>query len=115
MRRADPRGYSLVELVFVAALISTLTAAAIPESLTAIDEFRTSGAARYIAARMARARMDAVARSGNVAIRFVPRGSDTSMPSTSTAIATAFSAATFSGASTARSCLPNGWPTSFQA
>ena len=76
MRQSDSHGFSLIELVFVAALASTLTAVAIPEGLAALDEFRAAGATRYVAARIARVRMDAVVRSADVALRFVLRGSE---------------------------------------
>ena len=76
MRPLDRRGYSLLELIFAAALAATLTAAAVPESLTALGDYRASGAARYIAARIARVRMEAVARSADVGLRFTRTGSD---------------------------------------
>jgi hypothetical protein len=64
------RGYSVLELVFVAALGITLTAAAVPQYLSAIDDFRAVGATRYISARLQRARMEAVTRSAQVAVQF---------------------------------------------
>ena len=59
-----------MELAFVAGLVSTLSAAAIPEMLTGIDEYRTAGAARYVSTRLQRARMEAVMRSAAVAVQF---------------------------------------------
>jgi type II secretory pathway pseudopilin PulG len=64
------RGYTLLELVFVAALGLTATAAAVPQYLSAVDDFRAAGAARYMAARFQRARMEAVMRSATVALQF---------------------------------------------
>jgi type II secretory pathway pseudopilin PulG len=64
------RGYTVLELVFVAALGVTATAAAVPQYLSAVDDFRTAGAARYMAARFQRARMEAVMRSATVALQF---------------------------------------------
>jgi hypothetical protein len=63
-------GYSAVELVFAVGLAVTLAGVAVPEYRTALDDFRTAGAARYVAARLQRARMDAVARSAFVALQF---------------------------------------------
>jgi hypothetical protein len=48
---------------------------AAPQILSGLDDHRTAGAARYISARMQRARMDAVMRSGEVAIQFTRAGS----------------------------------------
>jgi hypothetical protein len=64
------RGYSLLELVFAIALGITVGAVAIPQYLAALDDFRTSGATRYVSARFQRARMEAVMRSTSVAIHF---------------------------------------------
>ena len=66
-----PRGYSLLEVVFVASLGVTLTAVAVPQYLAGLDDWRASGAARYLSARLQRARMEAVMRSAAVALRFV--------------------------------------------
>jgi type II secretory pathway pseudopilin PulG len=69
MRCTDTRGYSLVELMFVAGLIATVSAIAIPQVATGLDEFRTAGAARYISTRLQRTRMEALARSVDVAMQ----------------------------------------------
>jgi hypothetical protein len=71
MRRAA-LGYSVIELVFVAGLVTTMAGLAVPPTLTTIDDTRTAGAARYMATRLQRARMDAIKRSADVAIQFVP-------------------------------------------
>ena len=76
MRSFHSYGYSLLELIFATALATTLTAAAVPESLTALGEYRAAGAARYVASRVARVRMEAVARSADVGLRFTAAGSD---------------------------------------
>ncbi len=54
----------------VMALGVTMSAAALPEYLTALDDFRASGAARYISGRFQRARMEGVMRSATVAVLF---------------------------------------------
>jgi type II secretory pathway pseudopilin PulG len=64
-------GYTSVELVIVAGLIATMSALTLPGMLSSIDDSRARGAARYIAGRLQRARMEAVTRSSNVALQFV--------------------------------------------
>jgi len=75
-RSSTGRGYSLLEVLFVLGMIVTLSAVAVPQSLTGLDDFRTIGATRYISARLQRARMEAVMRSAEVAMQFVatPQG-----------------------------------------
>lgn len=63
-------GYSLVELVFVIGLMTTVSGMAVPPIMTAMDDYRTSGAARYISTRMYQTRMEAVKRSADVALQF---------------------------------------------
>jgi len=70
MKIGAARGFSLVELLFVAAIGATLVAAAIPQLAAGLDEQRTSIAARYVAARFQQARMEAVMRSAIVALQF---------------------------------------------
>jgi hypothetical protein len=73
--RADALGYSLLELVFVVAVGVTASAVAVPQYLAGLDDFRTSGAARYLSTRFQRARMEAVMRSTSVAIQFIETAS----------------------------------------
>ena len=72
IRRRD--GYSLIELVFELGLIVTLGGIAIPPILAALDDFRAYGAVRYLSGRLHEARMTAIARNANTAMRF--RGAD---------------------------------------
>lgn len=65
-------GFSLVELLVVSALIAAAGAMAVPSLLAAIDDDRAAGAARYMAARLQRARVEALGRSTRVALRFSP-------------------------------------------
>jgi hypothetical protein len=65
------RGYSLVETIFVAGLGATITAIAVPQLWTGLDDYRAAGAARYIATRLQRTRMEAITRSAAVGMRFV--------------------------------------------
>lgn len=69
------RGYSFLELVTVMALGVTLSVAALPEYLTALDEFRASGAAHHMSGRLQRARMDAIMRSAMVGMQFIQTSS----------------------------------------
>jgi hypothetical protein len=52
------------------ALSVTLSAAAVPEYLIAVDEARANGAAHHISGRLQRARMEAVLRSAMVGMQF---------------------------------------------
>jgi len=74
-QRGGRAGYSLLELVFAAGIVVTVSGMAAPQLLSGLDDHRTVGAARYISARMQRARMDAVMRSTEVAIQFMQTGS----------------------------------------
>jgi hypothetical protein len=58
------------------AVAVTMTAMAVPLVGGAIDELRTAAAARYIAARIGSARLDAVRGSSAIALRFEPIGDD---------------------------------------
>jgi len=62
------KGYTLIELLFVAATIAVVAAAAVPQLTAGVERSRALGAARYLASRLALARAQAVARSANVAL-----------------------------------------------
>jgi type II secretory pathway pseudopilin PulG len=62
--------FSLLEIVFVLGAAATVSAVAVPETLATLDDSRTAAAARYVATRLQRTRMDAVARSTISAVRF---------------------------------------------
>jgi type II secretory pathway pseudopilin PulG len=62
---------TLGELAVVLGLMGTLSAMALP-LLAGLDDARVAGAARHLSSRLAEARMDAIARSRQVAIRFAP-------------------------------------------
>jgi len=59
-----------VDVLFIVSLIAILSAAVVPQSLTAVDRIRAGAAARHLASRMANARAQAVMRSAYVAMRF---------------------------------------------
>lgn len=65
-------GYSLAELVIALAIISTVAGMTIPSILAGVDHWRSYGAARYVAARLQAAKMEAVARRRAVGVRFMP-------------------------------------------
>ncbi len=67
-------GFTLVEVMFVTAVIGILAAIAVPQTMVSVDRSRSWAAARYLAGRMALARMQAVGRSATVALRFVDAG-----------------------------------------
>jgi hypothetical protein len=69
-------GYSFIELLFVMSAAATAGGLAIPPLLAALDEYRTAGAVRYISTRIQRTRMEAVSRSANAAMQFLPAGTD---------------------------------------
>jgi prepilin-type N-terminal cleavage/methylation domain-containing protein len=71
MRR---NGFTLIELVTVLGVTATVAAGGVPQLLAATDALQAVGAVRYVAARLQQTRMEAVMRSANVAIRFVPDG-----------------------------------------
>jgi len=74
LSNGSTRGYSLLELLLVLGTVVTLAGIAIPQILATLDEYRVSGAARYVATRIQRTRMEAVSRSTAAAMRFVQNG-----------------------------------------
>ena len=63
---------TLGELAVVLGLVATASATAVPQVLAGLDDARVAGAARYLSSRLAASRMDAIARTREVAVRFVP-------------------------------------------
>jgi prepilin-type N-terminal cleavage/methylation domain-containing protein len=75
--RAVPgAGFSLVELLFVLAILATLAGIGIPLTTSALDEMRVGMAARYVAGRIVGARLDALQRSTALGLRFEADGVD---------------------------------------
>jgi len=66
----DVHGYSLLELLLVLGVVTTLAGIAIPHVVTAVDDQRAVGAARYVSTRLQRVRMEAIMRSADVAMQF---------------------------------------------
>jgi prepilin-type N-terminal cleavage/methylation domain-containing protein len=67
--RSSP-GFTILELLFAVAIAGTLAAIALPQSLRALDDFRTRSAAHYLARRLATARFLAIRRSTAHGLRF---------------------------------------------
>ena len=70
----EHRGFTLVEMLFVLGVAATLSGMALPPVVRVLEDYRIAGAARYVAACLQRARMEAVRRSANVAVRFADGG-----------------------------------------
>ena len=64
-------GYTVLDVVFAAAVLTVLMAVSIPQTLTVVNRSRGLAAARYLAARIALARAQAVGRSTTIALRFL--------------------------------------------
>jgi hypothetical protein len=73
---ARDRGCSTLEILFALALSASVLCVAVPSTRDAIDGLRTATAARYVAARLADARIAAVNRSACVGLRFEQDDSD---------------------------------------
>jgi len=70
MKLKAASGYSLTELAVTVGVVATVAAIAVPAVEAGLDEARTAGAARYLSARLADARMEAIQRSTEIAMRF---------------------------------------------
>lgn len=68
-------GYTLIELVATVGTVAVMSAMALPGLAHTIDHIRSGGAARHVAGRLLQARVDAVARNADVAVRFTRAGS----------------------------------------
>ncbi len=69
-RRLNEEGFTMVELLLTCGLVVTLSAAAIPQTLTGLDAARAETAARHMASRTQWARLEAAARGTYVGLRF---------------------------------------------
>jgi prepilin-type N-terminal cleavage/methylation domain-containing protein len=76
MSSSRPRGFTLIEIMFVIALWAVIAGIVAPQVLVALDRQKAWAAARYLTARMAMARSYAVTRSAYVALRFTRLGDD---------------------------------------
>jgi hypothetical protein len=62
--------FSFIEILFVLGTAATVSAVAVPETLTTIDDSRAAAAARYVSTRLQRARMESITRNTSTAVRF---------------------------------------------
>jgi hypothetical protein len=63
-------GFSVLDVVFAAGTLCVLFAIAIPQTIASVDRSRGVAAARYLAARLALARAQAISRATTIALRF---------------------------------------------
>ena len=69
-------GFTLLELLLSIAVGVAITTVSVPMTNQIVDEVRAAGAARYVAGRIMRIRLEAVRQSRAVALRFVKDGDD---------------------------------------
>jgi prepilin-type N-terminal cleavage/methylation domain-containing protein len=67
------RGYSLLEVLLVLALITVLAGTAIPLALSSLDQSRAAAAATYVCGKLIEARWEAVKRSSSVGVQFLQK------------------------------------------
>jgi len=79
--RSAAAGYSLVEAMFVCAVVAVVSAIAVPVSLAGVNRARGWAGARFVAARLVKARAQAVGRGAAVAVRFDGDGNQTALSS----------------------------------
>jgi prepilin-type N-terminal cleavage/methylation domain-containing protein len=74
--RSGPSGLTLIELLFVTAVMAVLAGVTVPLTNAALDDLHTAAAARYVAGLVLSGRMDALKRARCVALRFEASGPD---------------------------------------
>jgi len=67
-------GYTLIEALLVCAIVAVVTAVAVPVSRAGVNRARGWAGTRFVAARLVRARAQAVGRGAAVALRFAGDG-----------------------------------------
>jgi type II secretory pathway pseudopilin PulG len=72
MRLMGARGMALLDMLFAVAMIGTLGSIATSSLTAMVDDQRAEGAARYVATRIQRVRMEAAGRSANAALQVMP-------------------------------------------
>lgn len=68
--RPAAAGLTLVETLVVVWVFAILSAVAVPQVLSGLDDLRTRAAARYLSSQFSHARLEAVKRSRRVGFRF---------------------------------------------
>jgi prepilin-type N-terminal cleavage/methylation domain-containing protein len=76
MSRGSCPGYSLVELLVVAAIVATVAGVSLPVLTHVSDVAEAAAASRHLAGAIARARFEAARRHRTVALRFADDSSD---------------------------------------
>ena len=74
--RCRTEGFTLIELLVSVAFTTVLVGMALPIGVDAIDDLHTASAARFLAARIAANRMEAISRSRAIGVRFQPATPD---------------------------------------
>jgi Tfp pilus assembly protein FimT len=74
--RRRTEGFTLIELLVSVVFTTVLVGMALPIGVDAIDDLHTASAARFLAARIAANRMDAISRSRAIGVRFQPSTPD---------------------------------------
>jgi prepilin-type N-terminal cleavage/methylation domain-containing protein len=69
-QRREVRGFSLIEMVLVVAIVAVVSAIAVPQILTSSRQMRLSGAARQVERELQNARMKAVKSNRPMRVRF---------------------------------------------
>jgi prepilin-type N-terminal cleavage/methylation domain-containing protein len=75
-KRVRECGLTLIELLFVTAVMAILAGITVPVTNVALDDLHTAAAARYVAGLVLSNRMDALKRARCVGLRFEASGSD---------------------------------------
>jgi Tfp pilus assembly protein FimT len=70
--RSKTAGFTITELLLVVAVAATLAGITMPLASDSLDDLRTGMGARYLAARIRSARMDAIKRGAAVGLKFEP-------------------------------------------
>jgi hypothetical protein len=71
-----PQGYTVLVVLFAVGVSATLAGIAVPSVSSTVDRLKATGAARYVAGRIAATRLEAIRRATTVGLRLDPVGGD---------------------------------------